>query len=64
MFNEYNDILTVDDVMEIMGIGKNTAYDLLRTGKIKCFRIRGKWKIPKQSIIDYIVDQTNNTCNL
>lgn len=61
MLNEYGDVLTVEDVMEILGIGKNTTYELLRTGEIKCFRIKGKWKIPKQSIIGYINEQANRT---
>ena len=26
MFDEYNDMLSVDDLMEILGIGKNAAY--------------------------------------
>lgn len=54
MLNEYNAILSVEDVMEILNIGKNAAYDLFRSGEIKCFRLKNRWKIPKQSVIDYI----------
>lgn len=54
MLAEYGDVLTVEDVMEILGVGKNTTYELLRTGEIKCFRIKGKWKVPKQAVIAYI----------
>ena len=50
MFNEYGDMLTVEDLMEALGIGKNAAYDLLRNGELKCFR----WKIPKESVIEYV----------
>jgi len=35
MFNEYNDIVTVDDLCEMLSIGKNSAYTLLSTGAIK-----------------------------
>ena len=35
MFNEYGDMLTVEDLMEALGIGKNAAYDLLRNGELK-----------------------------
>ena len=31
MINEYSDILSVEDVMEILNIGKNSAYELFRT---------------------------------
>ena len=54
MFDEYNDMLSVDDLMEILGIGKNAAYDLLRNGELKCFRLKGRWKIPKESVIEYV----------
>lgn len=54
MFDEYNDMLSVDDLMEILGIGKNAAYDLLRNCELKCFRLKGRWKIPKESVIEYV----------
>ena len=60
MLNEYSAILSVEDVMEILGIGKNAAYDLFRKGDIKCFRLKNRWKIPKQAVIDYINNQSNN----
>ena len=61
MFNEHNDILNVEDVMELLCVGKNTAYELLRKDEIKCFRIKSKWKIPKQSVIDYINQKSGKT---
>lgn len=54
MFNEYGDMLTVEDLMEALGIGKNAAYDLLHNGEPKCFRLKGRWKIPKESVIEYV----------
>ena len=54
MFDEYNDMLSVDDLMEILCIGKNAAYDLLRSDELKCFRLKGRWKIPKESVIEYV----------
>lgn len=58
MLNEYSEILTVEDVMEILNIGKNAAYDLFRNGDIKCFRLKNRWKVPKQAVIDYINNQS------
>lgn len=54
MFNNYSDLLTLDDFCEILLIGRNQAYTLLNTGKIKALKIGRAWKIPKQSVIDYI----------
>ncbi len=54
MFNEYNDMLTVEDLMEVLAIGKNAAYELLKSGELKCFRLKGRWKIPKEAVIEYV----------
>ena len=54
MFENYNDVLTVQEVMELLYCGKNTVYDLLNRGELKGFRLRHTWKIPKTSLIQYI----------
>lgn len=54
MFNEYDDMVTVEEMQKMIGVGKNTAYNLLKENKIKCFRIGRNWKIPKESIENYI----------
>lgn len=54
MFEEYGDMLTVDDVAEILGVGKNSAYEISRSGKMHCFMLKGRWKISKQALIEYI----------
>ena len=57
MLDEYGAILSVEEVMEILGVGKNAAYDLFRKNEISSFRLKNRWKIPKQSVIDYINDK-------
>ncbi len=54
MLEEYNEILTIQDLMEILGVGKNAAYELLKSGEIRAFRLKGRWKISKTALIDYI----------
>ena len=44
------DILTVQEVMELLYIGKNTAYRLLNEGQINAFRIGSTRKIPRETI--------------
>ena len=58
MFEEYDELITVEDMQRLLGIGKNTAYELLRLGKVKCFRIGRIYKIPKKSIEEYILTQS------
>ena len=54
-----NDILTVEELMEFLNIGKNTAYSLLDSGEIKAFRIGRMWKIPRKSVYEYIEKRVN-----
>ena len=54
MFEEYGDMLSIDDVMEMLGIGRNSVYELLNIGELEGFRIKGKWKITKRAVVEYI----------
>lgn len=54
MFDEYGDLVTVEELCEMLSIGKNAAYELLDKNAVKAFRIKRIWKIPKKSVIDYI----------
>ena len=58
MLNHYEDIITIDELCEILMIGKNCAYRLLTENKIKAFRIGKKWKIPKSSVEEFIAQNT------
>ncbi len=54
MLDEYRDVLTIKEVIEILHLGRNTVYRLLGDGEIKSRRVGKKYIIPKKSIIDYI----------
>jgi excisionase family DNA binding protein len=58
MFEQYNDLVTVEELCEMLSIGKNAAYKLLSSGQLKCFRYNRIWKIPKQGVIDYVIQQS------
>ena len=58
MLNNYNDILTVRELCEILLIGKNTAYKLLKSGEIKYVKIGHVYKIPKKYVKEYILKFT------
>ena len=47
-------VLEMDDLCDVLGIGKNTAYQLLNDQEIDAFKVGTVWKIPKKSIEDYI----------
>lgn len=55
MLEDYPDILTPQEAMEILGIGKNLFYKLLKNGTIPAKRVGGKvWRIAKKDLISYI----------
>jgi excisionase family DNA binding protein len=58
MFNQYDDLVKVEDLCEMLSIGKNAAYKLLLSGQLKAFRYNRVWKIPKQAVIEYIMKQS------
>jgi len=58
MFNEYEDLVSVENLCSMLFIGKNGAYKLLSSGQLKAFRYNRIWKIPKQSVIEYIMNQS------
>ncbi len=51
------DILTVDDLMVFLGIGKNSAYDLVRSGKLRSIRIGRQIRITKDAVLAFLYGQ-------
>lgn len=59
MLEQYDDILTITELAELLKIGTTQAYRLVRSDKIKAFKEGKDWKIPKDAILQYIFNQTN-----
>ncbi len=56
-FDELPLTLRVEDLMPILGIGRNTAYELVCSGKIRSIRIGRQLRIPKDAIQDYLAQR-------
>ena len=55
MLEEYPDILTPQEAMEIFGIGRNLFYKLLKNGRIPAKRVGRKiWRIAKSNLLLYL----------
>ena len=54
MFVSYPDVVSVAQLQQMLGIGKNTAYNLIKKKIIKSVRIGRVHKIPKANVIKYI----------
>lgn len=62
MFNNYGDILTVQELAKALGIGKNKAYELVQNHIIGSKKIGRKYLIPKACLIDYIQSAQYTVC--
>ncbi|MGL5436930.1 MAG: helix-turn-helix transcriptional regulator [Lachnospiraceae bacterium] len=48
MFNEYEELLTIDELCEILCIGRNTSYRLLKNNEL-----RANWTGVENTTISY-----------
>lgn len=51
-------LLTVPELAEYLGVGRNRAYSLLREGVIKGFRIGSVWKVSEEAVRQYIREKS------
>jgi excisionase family DNA binding protein len=58
LFSNYPDVVEVSDLQEMLNIGRNSAYNLIRENKIKHFKVGKSIKIPKI----YIIKFTQSIC--
>ena len=58
MLNHEETIYTVPEVAEHLYVGKNTIYNLLRSGDLVGFRIGRSWLITKDSLDTFIRKRT------
>lgn len=50
MFSEYGDIVSIEDVMSMLHIGRSAVYTLLRNKSIKNVMVARKYIIPKKTL--------------
>ena len=54
MYENIPEVMTLKECREILKVGKNTMLGLLHTNQIEGFKIGNRWKIPKESVVDFI----------
>ena len=59
MDNPNLELITIEDFCDALQIGKNSAYKLLASGKVKCFSHSRAWKIPRASLDQFILEQSH-----
>lgn len=61
MFEQYPDILTVEEVCEALRMGYNAVYELLNTGKLNAYKNGRVWRIPRESLREFVCRNTNTS---
>ncbi|MBM6828994.1 helix-turn-helix domain-containing protein [Anaerotignum lactatifermentans] len=57
MFHSYPDVVHVDELREMLGgIGRTTAYALLKSGRIESVKIGRVYLIPKINVIRFLYE--------
>ena len=46
--------LRVEDLMPILGIGHNTAYELVRSGQIRSIKIGRQIRVPRDAVVEFL----------
>ena len=54
LLEEYKDVINIKDLCEILNIGKNTAYKLLKNNDIPNRRLGKKYIITKFGVNEYV----------
>lgn len=54
MFENYDDIMEIDEIAEALHIGRNSVYGLLRDGKIRSVKNGRNWMVPKFCVEEYV----------
>jgi excisionase family DNA binding protein len=50
-------VLTPKECQQILRVGKNRIYELIQTRQIKAYRDGGRWKILRESLLEYLHQQ-------
>ena len=54
MYKSIPEIMTFNECKALLKIGKNTLLDLLHSKRLDGFKIGNRWKISRESLIEYI----------
>lgn len=51
---ETTKVLKVEELAVILAIGRNSAYELVRSGKIRSVKVGRTYRIPKSAVEEYL----------
>ena len=54
MYENIPEVMTVKECQQLLKVGKNTMLELLQTNQIERFKIGSRWKIKKESVVEFL----------
>ena len=48
----------MEEVCEALRMGYNAVYDLLNEGKLKAYKNGRVWRIPREALVKYVMENT------
>ena len=51
VFDSYPDVVSVEEIQQMLRIGKNAVYTLLKDGEIKSIKVGKRYIVPKKYVI-------------
>jgi excisionase family DNA binding protein len=60
MFEAYKDVLTVEDLTEMLHVCKSSVYYLLQTRQLYSVRVGRKYLVPKNSVLLFLNESCYN----
>ncbi len=59
MYDNIPEILTFKECQLLLKVGKNTLLNMLHTNQLEGFKIGTRWKIPKETVVEFIRHRHN-----
>lgn len=57
-------LMSIDELCETLDIGRNIAYQLLNSHAIDAFRVGHVWKIPRDSVMNFIKQKASDRAQI
>ncbi|MGO5050752.1 helix-turn-helix domain-containing protein [Dysosmobacter sp. Sow4_B12] len=54
VFSDLPLVLTVPQLADVLNIGRNSAYDIIRSGRIKSIRIGHQIRISRTALLEFL----------
>lgn len=51
------ELMSVQEMARYLGMGENKAYEMVNNGELPAIKIRGRWKIPKQMLQNWVIEK-------